>query len=696
MKPILTTDQQEALSRIKSFLNDSKQQVFILKGAAGSGKTTLIREIIQFLQAEKKLFKLFAPTGRAAKILRDKTGFGTTIHRGIYDFDRLESKQVENPDVSLKTFHYYYPLIPRSDSKIVIVDEASMISDVVTKNELFTFGSGQLLTDLIEFAYLSNNESKLIFIGDDAQLPPVTDTSSRALDENYFLEKNIAVESALLQTVFRQQDQSEILQQANAIREILKKPSAERNKFIITPGGQITEILPEQIATDYVSHFPIPEVGNGVVITYSNAMASTYNRAVREKIFPQNEEVVPGDIVLINNNNYSSYDIELYNGDMAKVVDVSTQTETRKVPVYDKISKERIIITLVFRDIKIRLPHYDNEISCKIIDSLIDSPVRDLDTNEMKALYIDFCIRFNEEQKQTVENGRLPFKEGSDEFKKKIKRDPYINALKVKYGYAITCHKAQGGEWDMVYVDYAGRAALFDDALRWCYTATTRARNKLIGANLPHIDGLQSLSFTPILTASTVSDAYYQDSTFYSTPYHAENTPIAKRLKYCEILEKLEGTPFKIHTIESFEYNERYTFSYESKHIQIDLYHKKSGIFNDVVVLANDTDDVKRLKELLNEPCHLYIPLSYQPSTDLFRSLYQKIDSACADLSVQITNVIEYPSNYYVMYFFRTSGKFSYIQFYYKNQKGFTIANPKSDIGEKDIKLQKLIELLKC
>lgn len=692
MNIVLTPEQQSTLSKIHSFISDPEKHVFILKGAAGSGKTTLIKELICSLKEKDLKFQVMAPTGRAAKILRDKTGFGSTIHRGIYNFDKLESKEVDNVDESKKSFHYYFPLRIQSEAQITIVDEASMISDTKTVHELFTFGSGQLLSDLIDYANFSIQSSKLIFIGDEFQLPPVTDNRSKALDETYFQAKGHIVDTATLDTVHRQLNGSEILQNANKIRDILKKPADQRFSFNITGQNQVQEIEPELIASDYLSRFPIPEVGNGVVISYSNAGALQYNKSIREKLFPGSKNIIPGDVVLICNNNYAFYEIELYNGDMAKVVKASSETESRIIPVYIEGKKKNV--NLIFRDIKIRVPHYDNDIKCKAIDSLLNSPERDLSIDEMKALYIDFCIRFNEEQKQNRENGRQAFKEGSEEFKMKLKSDPYFNAMKIKYGYAITCHKAQGGEWDTVYVDYSGRIGLFNDALRWCYTATTRAKNKLIGINLPRINGLQKLVFTPITRVSTVGDDYYQASSLYQTAYHRDDSHIAKRLKYHEITGKLENTAFTVADVVSLEYQEKYTFEYDSGHINADLFHKKSGIFNDPIIHGN-TNEIMELKELLNKPLYLHLPLSYQPSTELFQTLYQKVDAICAESGIQITNIVEYPSKYYVLYFFKTSGTFSYIQFYYRSKGEFTTANPKSDIGEEDEKLQCLINQLK-
>ena len=697
----LTPDQQSVLTQIQSFINDLDKQVFILKGAAGSGKTTLIREFIRFLQNEQKAFQLMAPTGRAAKILRDKTGFGSTIHKGIYNFDKLVAKEIESDDPSKKSFHYYFPLQITLEAgeysttekiRIFIVDEASMISDVETHHELFTFGSGRLLSDLIIFANLSNPHSKLILVGDNAQLPPVTDSISRALDEKIFQAKNLKVEVAELQTIHRQLENSGILQNANAIRDLLKLPRNSRSTFrIIANDVDVKRIAEDEVAQDYVNRFPNPEVGNGVILAFSNAYTKDYNRAIRSKIFPKNPDIVAGDVVLINNNNYHSYATEIFNGDMAKVIEAEQNIEVKTIPVFIEGIKKNIHLT--FRNVVLKLPHFEDNIPCKIIDSLLNSPNRDLSVAEMKALYIDFCIRFNEEQKKKKEAGLPFFKEGSEEFAIRLKNDPYFKSLRIKYGYSITCHKAQGGEWDTVYVDYYGRVGLHDDALRWCYTATTRAKNELLVTNIPDITVFNRLKFSPIIQIGRLDNRYYQYSDLYPTPYHTLNSNLGKRLKYYEITDKINNTPYSIKNVITNNFLEKYFFDFDGKEIVIDLYHDGAGIFNELQVSQEDTPENK-LKKLVNDPFEQDIPMNYLPTNQLFQSLFQKVSALCCEYDIRITNVIEEPEKYFVLYCFKTGGKFSLIQFYYNQKNGFTTALPKSDIGNDDGKLKMLINQL--
>ena len=223
----LTESQQPIFEQIVDFINSEEKKVFILKGYAGTGKTTMIKELVTFLDKQEVETIVMAPTGRAAKVLRDKVGRGETIHKGIYDFDSLVCIEEETEDVSKKSFRYMFPVhkVMSKESRpfsVAIVDESSMISDTENHGEFFTFGSGRLLTDLLE--YVTNTGiKKIIFVGDDAQLPPVTENESQALDPNYFVSRGMIVETATMTDVIRQDESSEILSIATEIRSLLRK-----------------------------------------------------------------------------------------------------------------------------------------------------------------------------------------------------------------------------------------------------------------------------------------------------------------------------------------------------------------------------------------------------------------------------------------------------------------------------------------
>ncbi len=244
------------------------------------------------------------------------------------------------------------------------------------------------------------------------------------------------------------------------------------------------------------------------------------------------------------------------NGEIAKVMDIDQNVTSKKnIPVYETINGKRIkkYVTLNFRKVIIRVAHHSEEINCLIIDSLLNSPDRDLTIIEMKALYIDFVMRFQDKQKVKREKGLRHFEVGSEEFKEQLKSDPYFNALRVKYGYAITCHKAQGGEWQILFIDYFGRTSLKEEPLRWSYTATTRAVEKCYAANAHEVSVFSRFNIGEVQSLANIPTNALELDHIPVSPYHSEEQHRAKSLKYWEISEKLEGTPFQIVSIKSLE-----------------------------------------------------------------------------------------------------------------------------------------------
>lgn len=692
----LSSGQETALSKLEAFL-DSPVQVFMLKGYAGSGKTTILKGLVEYIGAKKKGFLLMAPTGRAAKVLREKTGHGVTIHKALYNFEKLESVNKESEDEAEHSFHYYFPINNlNNEERIIIVDEASMISGIESKHELFTFGTDVLLNDLLTFVRLQSTKNKIIFVGDPAQLPPVNDSKSLALDKSFFEKLGISVEETEMTDVLRQSENL-ILANAKKLRDLIAQKKCidlcfqyDESTFIKTPQIDIIE--------KYSEIFPKPEIGNGVIISFSNAQCYHYNTALREKMFPNQRDITAGDLVLINNNNYHTYGVELFNGDMAKVITVSQEKVSQSAPVYfdEGGRKVRRVIKLEFRKISIRVPSCMDEIHCYIIDSLLHSIDRDLSIGEMKALYINFMMRFNDEQKKRKEFGQTVHKVGSEEFRQSLKNDPFFNALKVKFGYAITCHKAQGGEWEKVFVDYYGRVSLKNNPLRWCYTATTRGINTVFAINSPHFGKLYKFNFTPIGNIGSIpNDALALENVDVS-PFHSASQHKCKSLKYWEILEKLENTFYSIEKVESFgDYLERYTVSFGDAEVQLQANHKKSGHFTEPFTLINalNTQIGSELESIFNSESKHSFSIQYTPEFEFLSELHSKMQEVCTDLEIDITNVVKGKSHY-ITYYLKTISHCSYIQFYYNDKEQLTTAIPKTYHCNNDVKLQYLIEAL--
>ena len=696
----LTNDQRNALEKLHAFL-ESDERVFILQGYAGSGKTTLLKGFVEYLKSLEKKYQLMAPTGRAAKVIREKTNKeATTIHRGIYNFERLDTIEAEKELVEEQSYHYVFPINQISeDQNILIIDEASMVSSKESKHELFTFGTGFLLNDLLTYAKISTSNNKLIFVGDPAQLPPVGDNKSLALDPYYFIsDLNLCTKTAELTEVVRQNDNL-ILKNAEKIRNLIF--SKNRNELTFDYDAEsFVQSNPNDFYEHFADTFPTPKVGDGVIIAYSNGQCFHNNIAIREKLFPNQKDLVVGDIILINNNNYHTYGTELFNGDLAQVVEVNPDTISQSAPVMiDKNGKkERIIISLRFKWIKIRLPHFSEDISCLIHYDLLNSVNRDLSIDEMKAIYINFLIRFNEKQKERKENGLHSYKIGSEEFKNALKSDPFFNALKIKYGYSITCHKSQGGEWGKVFVDYSGRVSLKTEPLKWCYTATTRARESVICLNAPNFGVFSRLNFQPIgqignFPKNAISFLGVKDS-----PFHNSNAHKCKSLKYWEIYEKLENTNFKIENVFSpiNGYLERYFISNAKNEIlQLDGQHNGAGYFTQAfkVTSNNDNPEATELEAIFNTSYQRQYLIDWNPVESFLKELHSSVLQACDQSNSALTNVLK-TGKYDVTYYFITDSVCSYIQFYYNGQNQFTSAMPKQIGSEEDVKLKLIISNL--
>ena len=277
----LTKQQQQVLDSIKGFLN-SNASVFILKGYAGTGKTTMISHIIKEVAKYDKMPILMAPTGRAARVLCSKTQEeANTIHRCIYELDTIETQE-DSDDI-----RYIFPLKDAEDTaqdRICIVDESSMIGTREVHNELFEFGTGSLLNDLLTFV-APHRGGKVIFVGDPMQLPPIGDNVSNALDEHFFMSNKIKVMVAELTDVIRQGEGSAILSNAMKVRALLE--SAQRNNLVFDrKEGEVIDIAGFNIPRQLLDLYPKPEIGQSVIITFSNRQARDYNYAVREILYP--------------------------------------------------------------------------------------------------------------------------------------------------------------------------------------------------------------------------------------------------------------------------------------------------------------------------------------------------------------------------------------------------------------------------
>ncbi len=457
-----TVGQKLFFSQMDGFLDQDKwaHQAFVLRGYAGTGKTTLVAALIKVLPKFNYKSVLLAPTGRAAKVMSNYSGKkANTIHKKIY-------KQVANPFSGSLEFKR---MKNGSTLTVYIIDESSMISDDAE------YGSAGLLTDLIEYIFSTDdntsNGNKVIFIGDTAQLPPVNTNLSPALDINYLTGQfHMGVAGIELTDVMRQMAESGILYNATALRNKIQKienvPLGDQNNEVLnikfqTKGFKDMYRMMADRLEDGLN-YAYRKFGreNTIIITRSNKAAVAYNNYIRQKVFFQEEEIATGDLLMIVRNNYFFLGEEsaagfLANGDFVEIM---------------KIKKHQDMYGFRFVDLILRLVDYPDEpeFDAKIILDALHSDTPALSTTQNKALYEAVSEEYNH-----IVNKR--------ERNEEIRKNEYLNALQVKFAYALTCHKSQGGQWAAVFVDqgYLTDDKINTDWLRWLYTGITRSTDEL-------------------------------------------------------------------------------------------------------------------------------------------------------------------------------------------------------------------------
>jgi exodeoxyribonuclease V len=447
-----TNGQKEMIGQLALFVaSPEADTIFLLKGYAGTGKTATISALVKVLDELNIRFVLLAPTGRAAKVLSKQSGKpASTIHKKIY-------RQQSAADGFSKF------LLDRNIHKnsIFIVDEASMISNLPQDQSVF--GSGYLLSDLIEYVMKGSN-CKLIISGDTAQLPPVGLAISPALEKEELALFGLKVSTMELRDVVRQSEESGILKNATSIRNRILEESPSgfwpirMNGFpdLIRLGG---EELIEEISNCF-NRFGMEDT---IVITRSNKRANLFNEGIRKSILYQEDQIMKGDLLMVVKNNYHwSKQLEeldfIANGDIAEIL---------------RIRKYEERYGFHFANVVLRLIDYqDSEIECKILLETLKVEAPALSSDDNRKLFDAVS-----EDYQEIRNKRDRWK--------KIREDPYFNALQVKYSYAVTCHKAQGGQWKSVFLDhgYITGEMMDREFLRWLYTAFTRAEERLYLVN---------------------------------------------------------------------------------------------------------------------------------------------------------------------------------------------------------------------
>ena len=463
-----TLEQANALDVFARFLTDRNPQVvMILRGSAGTGKTSLSGAIVRTLQAIRQKVILLAPTGRAAKVFSLNSGTPAyTIHRRIYrekSFSGVDGQFNLNDNLFTDT--------------LFMVDEASMVANMGLGG--MNFGSGCLLDDLVHFVYQGRND-RLMLIGDKAQLPPVGEEESPALNAAMLQGYGLTVYECDLNEVLRQSEQSGILYNATMIRQMITHDDiTQLPKIRFTgfsdirqmPGAELIEAL-----ADSYHHVGLDDT---IVVTRSNKRANIFNQGIRNMVLDREEELSQGDILMIVKNNYYWMEEE-----RKKIKEKDNQVPSNDIPAFlangdrAKVLKVRRRIDLYgfrFATLLLQFPDYGNyELEATVLLDTLTSEAPALTHEQQEQLFHQI-----EEDYQDV-----PLK--ADRMKA-IRQDQFYNALQVKFAYAVTCHKAQGGQWAHVYVDqgYMTDDMLTPDYIHWLYTAFTRATEMLYLVNWP-------------------------------------------------------------------------------------------------------------------------------------------------------------------------------------------------------------------
>jgi len=459
----------DILKQITNFLTSTTSNALIITGSAGTGKTSLIKEIVTYLNNQQLEYYLLAPTGRATHNLQNHVFevtevSPTTIHSFLYKKEDESAQEV--PEI-LK-----FSVVEEKveENAVIIIDEASMLShEATSEKDFIQFGSGNLFKDLTDYLDLSNSNRKLILVGDPCQLPPINVSQAEVLNIDYLKQhfETNNIEHIHLNEVHRQLKDSAILKSATALRDKLE------NKDFLQ--------LPIDIDHDEIHHLNMDDAlekylwvygNNSIFLSYTNKDVHSINLKFRELLNLNPKKLEKKERLILMKNSWVNSQ-HLYNGDFL-IIENLGGIESFKINVPQK-QENPITIALEFQDIELRKEDEFSSIKCKILHHKIWNEENETSTKELQALVIHFKQRYPHLQR------------GTSEYKQAIQNDPYINALYLRFGYAMTCHKAQGGEWDNVYINLArpqnGLKTL--NGFKWTYTALTRSKKYAYLINTP-------------------------------------------------------------------------------------------------------------------------------------------------------------------------------------------------------------------
>lgn len=699
----LTEGQKQLVDRLEYFLSDKTRQVFLLKGYAGTGKTFITKGLTEYFNSIGRNYILAAPTGKAAKVIAQKTkSRACTLHKTVYSFKDIVEYKVADTD-GTQTYKFYYELKVNDNSvdTVYIIDEASMIADIYQEAEFLRFGSGFLLQDFLEYANLDCNDhnKKIIFIGDDAQLPPVEMSFSPALNANYLLEKyNLNSNCFELTEVVRQEKESGIIQNSTNIRESIATKTFNQLNIISFP--DVEHIEHGELMPKYLNSCSNKINGESIIIAFSNSDVADYNRRVRQHFFPNQEKLCRGDKVMATSNSVKC-EIEISNGDFGLVRKILSTTETRNIRLKKKNEAtglvEEINIQLSFIDVEIGFKDLNGEshfFPCKIIENLLYSNQRSLSSEENRALYVDFCIR----------NKGLS--------KDALRSDPYFNALKVKFGYAITCHKAQGSEWNHVFVNCkTHQTVLSADYFRWLYTAITRTAKKLYLLDAPNIiiggdikpvannDFFGGAENNPINNTSTqtIQENPEHENLFGIHPQDYFRIAILNAVK-----QHVHGHNIEIIEIHHNNYQEAYIFSSGNESARADIIYNVQNHISTISITNSNELSIKLSSFLQPLKGKLIVAINTKEMIEdkqfdfdevFLKEFYERIKSFCQSNNIIINDIKH--NQWHERYKFIKDNEVAVFDFYYNSKKQITKYSPLKTACTSAALINEIYEIIK-
>lgn len=716
----LTPGQSEVVIHLGNFLDSDTHDVFVLKGHAGTGKTFLIDSLIKLLRAQHRTYALSAPTGRAAKVIQEKTqADASTIHGMIYDFDKIEEHKTEGVKGS-ETYKLIVSLSVNASpaDTVFITDEASLISDQYSEAEFFQFGSGYVLRDLMNFVNFDNNKhrKKLILIGDNAQLSPVGMSFSPALSTDYLRENfGVRVFDYEFSDVVRQKADSGILKNVQPLRESLESGVFNKLKFDTEP-TDVDRIGMDQVVSTFLEASGNRVNNTSVVITRSNAEASMFNRSIRERLFLGQPAAAPGDKLMVVKNTKVS-GIRIANGDFAIVRSISDDRKVRWVTLRRKNEETGVVeempVQLSFREAELGFRLVDGSavfVTTNILENLLYEDRPQLSSDENKALYVDFCQRYADLRKD------------QQAFRQALLDDPFFNALRVKFGYAITCHKAQGSEWDTAIVSCTSLGnPLAADNFRWLYTACSRARSHLFLIDPPKIEigsGIKTAGLAlSLLNASTSPSsvegiaaprhlaAAEPESTALNDPGHPAPADFREAIRQ-RVEALLAGIAIEIEGIDHNQYQEAYFFRRGESQARINIcYNGKLKITRVIAAQSDELTDLlmAELSGMVGESCAA-LPGSTPggaaasgvqgPSFahQFLEEFHHKLSSRMKAHAIDVAGLEQ--KQWFQRYSFQRLGEHAALDIYYNGKHVFTKCQPVGNVLEPSVLLRDVIEIL--